>query len=98
MSAVSSSVSPFGGEAETLGREIDDVGAERNSARLNDVNVRVLSSKNMFTQALPASNGPGAFRSNCAVRSKISVELLGGQVVEVDQATAYSHSGLFPRS
>ena len=34
-----------------------------NSARLNDVNVRVLSSKNMFTQATPASNASrgGAF-------------------------------------
>src|SRR5579883_3011926 len=70
--AVSSSVSPFAAKLRLLGARLTTSAPRRSSARLNDANVRVLSSKKMFAQALPASSGPGGDASNCAVRSKTS--------------------------
>src|SRR5579863_6215309 len=69
--AVSSSVSPFVARLRFFGARFTTSAPSRSSARLNDANVRVLSSKNMLTHAILLSSGPGGSRSNCAVRSNI---------------------------
>src|SRR5579885_823366 len=68
--AVSSIVSPLL-KLDIVGQMVMTSAPRRCSASVNDVIVRVLCSKNMFTHAIPSSVRSGRPRSNSCVRAKM---------------------------